>query len=49
VASRRNFAAAVQAVGQVMNKSEDVLLLFMTRTATTAASGCRYRAAAPPC
>jgi len=30
LASRRNFAAAVQAVGQVMNKSEDVLLLFMT-------------------
>ena len=30
LASRRNFAAAVQAVGQVMNKAEDVLLLFMT-------------------
>jgi hypothetical protein len=30
LASRRNFAAAVRAVGQVMDKNEDVLILFMT-------------------
>lgn len=30
LASRRNFAAAVRAVARVMDKSEDVLLLFMT-------------------
>ncbi len=30
LASRRNFAAAVHAAGQVMDKDEDVLILFMT-------------------
>ena len=30
LANQRNFAAAVHAVGAVMNKNEDVLLLFMT-------------------
>jgi hypothetical protein len=30
LASRRNFAAAVRAVGQVMDKAQDVLVLFMT-------------------
>jgi hypothetical protein len=30
LANRRNFAAAVHAVGQTMNKDDDVLLLFMT-------------------
>ncbi len=30
LASRRNLAAAVRAVGQVMDKDEDVLILFMT-------------------
>jgi hypothetical protein len=30
LASRRNFAAAVRAVGQVMDKDEDVLILLMT-------------------
>ncbi len=30
LASRRNFAAAVRALAQVMDKDEDVLLLFMT-------------------
>jgi hypothetical protein len=39
LASRRNFAAAVQAVGQVMNKSEDVLLLFMTSHGNTGGLG----------
>jgi len=29
-ASRKNFAAAVRGVGRVMNKDEDVLVLFMT-------------------
>lgn len=30
LADRRNFAAVVRAVGRVMNKDDDVLLLFMT-------------------
>jgi Peptidase C13 family len=30
VANRTNFAAAVRAIGRIMNKDEDVLLLFMT-------------------
>lgn len=30
LANQRNFAAAVHAVGEVMDKNEDVLLLFMT-------------------
>jgi hypothetical protein len=30
LATNRNFIAAVQAVGKVMNKTDDVLLLFMT-------------------
>jgi len=34
LASRRNLAAAVRAVGQVMDKDEDVLILFMTSHGT---------------
>jgi hypothetical protein len=30
LADRRNFAAAVRAIGKVMNKDDDILLLFMT-------------------
>jgi hypothetical protein len=34
LASRQNFAAAVRAVGRVMDKDEDVLMLFMTSHGT---------------
>jgi Peptidase C13 family len=39
LANRRNFAAAVQAIGRRMDKDEDVLLLVMSSHGTSGASG----------
>ena len=46
IANRENFAAAVHAVAQVMDKDEDVLLLLMTSHGATDGVACSCRAAA---
>jgi hypothetical protein len=47
LATRGNIAAAVRAVGQVMNKDEDVLLLFMTSHGTRVGFGLKLPGRAP--
>ena len=44
LANQRNFAAAVHALGEILDKESDVLLLLMTSHGSRAASGCGCRA-----